>query len=83
MGHQELNKKGCYVMQEECTCNSLMMADHNAVCYACSNRQVTTKVGIANTIKDNKRAISAEKCTCNSKMMADHNATCGACSGNI
>jgi len=71
------------VQEKKCTCNVLMMADHNAVCYACSQHQVTTKVEMPNNIKDNKLMFSTEQCTCNIKMMVDHNATCGVCSGNF
>jgi hypothetical protein len=71
-----------------------MMADHNAVCKACSEKLMVAanvshvdhidnlgQVGSQNNFRDTK--IQREQCTCDIRMMADHNAMCEACSKDV
>ncbi|WP_093797069.1 hypothetical protein [Sporomusa acidovorans] len=76
---------------EECTCNLSMMADHNAVCKACSQKLMAAanvkSIGNLNGVaipRDRRdTTIAAEHCTCDTRMMVDHNAMCAACSQEI
>ena len=63
----------------ECTCTISMMADHNAVCEACSKKQSkAANIGVQSYKPETKMQV--EQCTCDTRMMADHNAICKACS---
>jgi hypothetical protein len=77
------------LLLEECTCNLSMMADHNAVCKACSQKLMAAAnvklidnlIGAILPREDT--TIAREHCACGTKMMVDHNAMCAACSQEI
>jgi hypothetical protein len=66
----------------ECTCTISMMADHNAICKACSEKQgKAVHIGVQSYQQETKTQV--EQCTCDTRMMADHNAICKACSPDV